>query len=76
LLEKGAKPDILDSKGHKPIDLVGAGGTGAPGQQVAAAAASSQATATIPVAGRSGGGANTASAAELRALLQNAASKK
>jgi len=79
LLEKGARPEIADGNGHKPIDLVGAGGAGAAGPQAPAAAAAPQATATLPVAGRGGrggGGANTAGAAELRALLQNAASKK
>ena len=37
LLEKGAKTDLADSNGRKPIDLVGAGGT-QPGAAPAAAA--------------------------------------
>jgi ankyrin repeat protein len=62
LLEKGANPGITDSNGRKAIDLVGGG--------------------TVPpaAAGRGRGGAqdgtSAASAAEIRALLENAASKK
>lgn len=66
LLEKGANPEITDSNGHKPIDLVGAVAAG-PGRAAA------------PGGGRgrgAAGGPTAASAAEIRALLENAASKK
>jgi len=56
LLEKGAKTDLLDSNGRKPIDLAGAGAA-QPGPAPAA-------------------GARVASAAETRALLQNAAAQR
>jgi uncharacterized protein len=56
LLEKGAKTDLLDSNGHKPIDLAGA---------------SAAQPAPAPAAG-----ARVASAAETRALLQNAAAQR
>jgi ankyrin repeat protein len=68
LLEKGANPEIADSNGRKAIDLVADAGGG---------------TRTAPAnpavgAGRGRGGpqATAASAAEIRAMLQNAASKK
>jgi ankyrin repeat protein len=54
LLDKGTNPELVDSSGRKPIDLVAG---------------------TPLVAGRAGpagGGGNAASAAEIRALLQNA----
>ena len=73
LLEKGANPDLVDGNGKKPIDLVGAGGDGggrggapAPG---AAAGAGGR-------GGSGGGGVSPATSAEIRAMLQNAASKK
>jgi ankyrin repeat protein len=56
LLEKGAKTDLLDSNGHKPIDLAGAGAA-QPGPAPAV-------------------GARVASAAETRAVLQNAAAQR
>ena len=56
LLEKGAKTDLLDSNGHKPIDLAGAS-VAQPGPAPAA-------------------GARVASAAETRAVLQNAAAQR
>ncbi len=62
LLEKGAKTDLVDSNGHKPIDLAGTGAT-----QPAAAPA------TPAGAGNAGANATVrdrpASAAEIRALL-------
>jgi ankyrin repeat protein len=61
LLQKGANTEIVDINGRKAIDLVGS-------------------TTGTPVAGtgrgRGGPQAATASAAELRALLESAASKK
>jgi ankyrin repeat protein len=66
LLEKGANPEITDSNGRKPIDLVGASaGTANP---------------TNPAAGRGRGReisqAPAASTAEIHTLLENAASRK
>ena len=84
LLDKGANPEIVDASGRKPIDLVGTGGRGGAAQAAPAAAApgvpAAPVAATPPAAapaGRGGpGGANGANAAEIRALLQTAASKK
>jgi uncharacterized protein len=66
LLGKGANPAITDSNGRKPIDLVGvASGIGRAG---------------TPPAGRAGGRGDTqpaaATVAEIRLLLENAASPK
>jgi ankyrin repeat protein len=74
LLEKGANPSIVDAEGRKPIDLL-------PGAPVFAASGSASAAAERPGAGAprnapAGGAANTAAAAEIRTLLENAASKK
>ncbi len=68
LLAKGANPAIADGKGRKPVDLVGAGATAA-GRGGGAAA------------GGRGGGRGDAqpaavSVAEIRTLLENAASGK
>ena len=60
LLEKGANPELVDAEGHKPIDLVGTGGRGEGAPPAAGAAAR--------------GGPEAV--AELRALLQNAASNR
>jgi ankyrin repeat protein len=61
LLEKGANPALVDANGRKPIDLIGSG-------------------AGAPAAGRGGGRGNAqpspASVAEIRTLLENAASGK
>ena len=83
LLEKGANPELLDANGHKPIDLVGTGvrgvggapATGVASEGATAGAGAPQATATALVAAR-GSGAASPAAAEIRALLQNAASNK
>jgi len=74
LLDKGANPAILNAEGRKPIDLLS--GAAAP-----AASGSGPATAERPGAGAPrnapvAGAANAATAAEIRALLENAASKK
>ena len=68
LLEKGANAEIADSNGRKAIDLVagaGAGNAAAPANPAAGGA-------------RGRGGPQTAagSAAEIRALLENAVSRK
>ncbi len=74
LLEKGANPEIVDSNGRKPIDLVGGARAGN------AAAPANPAAAGAPPAGPAEVGAvlkpAAASAAEIRALLENAASRK
>ncbi len=72
LLEKGAKTDLVDSNGRKPIDLVGTGAT-RPGPAPAPPAATGNPVASGARA-QAGGGA--ASAAETRALLQNAAARR
>ena len=66
LLEKGANPEIADNNGRKAIDLVGG------------ARAGNAATPATPAAGRGRGAppATGASAAEIRALLENAASRR
>jgi ankyrin repeat protein len=63
LLEKGAKTDLADSNGRKPIDLAGTGilQPAAAGGVVTAAEIRSPSAAT---------------AAEIRSLLENAASQK
>jgi uncharacterized protein len=63
LLEKGARTDLVDSEGRKPIDLAGTGA-----KQAGAAPA--------PPAATGNTAAGAASAAEIRALLQNAASQR
>jgi uncharacterized protein len=78
LLDKGAKTEIVDSNGHKPIELVGTVPAGRGGQAPPAAAGGSAAPATAqlavaPPAGGAGG-RGAAGAAEIRALLQNAPS--
>jgi ankyrin len=79
LIDKGAKTEIVDSNGHKPIELVGSAPAGRGGAPPPAAAGGSAAPATAqlavaPAAGGAGRGA--ANGAEIRALLQNAASGK
>src|SRR5215471_6716089 len=68
LLEKGANPEIADGNGRKPIDLVVDAGAGNATAPVSPAAGAGR--------GRGGSQAAAASAAEIRAMLQNAASKK
>jgi len=71
LLEKGANPEIVDGNGRKPIDLVGGNGgarAGTPGAATPAPAGAGR--------GRGGPPAAAASADEIRALLQNATSRK
>lgn len=64
LLEKGANAEIVDSNGRKPIDLL------------AGARAVNPAAPANPGRGRGGPQTPAASAAEIRALLENAASRK
>jgi len=91
LLDKGAKTEIVNSDGHKPIDLAGSlatgnagrgGGVPAPPAATGnAASAAPPATGTPPAAGAGGrsgpgGAGGAANAAEIRAILQNAALRK
>jgi ankyrin repeat protein len=68
LLQKGANPEIADSNGRKAIDLVVGVAAGNPTAPVTPAAGAGR--------GRGGPQAAAASAAEIRAMLENAASKK
>ena len=78
LIDKGANTQILDSNGRKPIDLLG---TGAPAPP-AAAPATAQLAVAPPAAGaagrggRGGGGVDPATVTQIRALLENAASRR
>ena len=90
LLEKGANPELVDANGRKPIDLVDAGGAdgngggrgrgGAPAPAAAAGNTTGRGAALLAGAGgrggAGGGGVSPATAAEIRAMLQDAASKK
>jgi ankyrin repeat protein len=80
LLDKGAKTEIVDSNGHKPIELVGAApaGRGGPPPPATTGGSAAPATAQLAVAPPAGGaeGRGAASAAAIRALLQNASSGK
>jgi len=74
LLEKGARTDLLDSNSRKPIDLAG---TGAKQPAAApAAAVNTAASGATPAPETKAPGTGPASAAEIRALLQNAAAQK
>jgi len=79
LLEKGANPNIADSNGRKPIDLLG-GGNPVVATTPASAGTPPAGRAGAPPAGRAGGRgaapANAASIPEIRQLLENAAAKK
>jgi ankyrin repeat protein len=79
LLEKGANPMLVDGNGRKPIDLLDAGANaGARGRGGAAAPAAGNAAGRGGGAGGGarGGGVNPATATEIRAMLQEAASKR
>jgi ankyrin repeat protein len=77
LLEKGANTGIVDANGRKPIDLAGGGAAGNAGRGGPAAPTTAQPAVTPPAAGAGGrGGVGPASATEIRALLQDAASRK
>jgi len=74
LLDKGANPELVDANGHKPIDVIGGVGRVA-GQGVGQGGVA----AAAPAAGRGGAGGagaiSPAAVAEIRALLETAASK-
>jgi uncharacterized protein len=86
LLDHGANTEILDADGKKPIDVAGVARAGRGGGGAPAAAAAVQAPAqgqakgnpaAAPGRGAPGrGGANTAAVAEIRAMLEAAATKK
>jgi uncharacterized protein len=70
LLDKGATPDLVDANGRKPIDLldVAAAGGGTAGPAAAGRGAGGRGGAAAAV--------DPATAAEIRALLRDAASKR
>jgi ankyrin repeat protein len=86
LLDKGANPELVNFSGQKAIDLVGSGAPGSgqgrgPAPSAAtgniAAPATSGGSGVAPAsggAGRSGPGSGAANAADIRTLLQSAAS--
>jgi ankyrin repeat protein len=79
LLEKGANPELVDANGKKPIDLLGAGaaaGGDGGGRGRGGAPAPDAAAGARGRGGAGGGGASPAAAAEIRTILQDAASKK
>jgi ankyrin repeat protein len=86
LLDHGADPKLLDANGKMPIDVIGVqraarGGAAPPAAAGAAtpapAAGAGRGAGALPGRGAPGrGGANPATVAEIRALLENATSKK
>jgi ankyrin repeat protein len=75
LLEKGANPEIADSNGRKAIDLIGGAGATAGNRAAPANPAAAGAPPAGTGRGRGGPPAAATSAAEIRALLENAARK-
>ena len=78
LLQNGANPELVDANGKKAIDLVdlaGAGGNGG-ARGRGGAPAPAPAAGARGRGGAGGGGVSPATAAEIRAMLQDAASKK
>jgi len=82
LLEKGANSELADASGRKAIDLVGNGARGGGAAAVPPATGTPAGTAERPGSGGpprggpGGGAVSPATAAEIRALLQNAVAKK
>jgi hypothetical protein len=80
LVEKGASPDHVDANGRKPIDVLdsaaagGAGGARGRGGAPAPGAAAPAAGRGAGGRGGAGGAVSPATAAEIRALLRDAAS--
>jgi ankyrin repeat protein len=70
LLEKGANPELVDGNGKKAIDLVGAGA------RTGGAPATTRTVGSAAAAAGGGAAGNPASAAEIRALLDGAASRR
>jgi len=76
LIEKHAKTDIVDSNGHKPIDLLPAGARGGSTPATPPVTANlGAAPAPAAPAGRGAATLSPAVVAEIRTLLQDAASK-
>jgi ankyrin repeat protein len=86
LVDKGANTQLVDANGHKPIDLLNAGGRGEAVQPIpgapAAAAGGRGAAGERPGSGagrgggRGGAAVSAATVAEIRGILENAAAKK
>jgi ankyrin repeat protein len=81
LLEKGATPELIDANGRKPIDLLdmgtaGGGAGGARGRGGAPAPGANPAGRGAGGRGGAGGAVDPVTAAEIRALLRDAALKK
>ena len=76
LLDKGANAEIVDSNGHKPIDLVGTSPT--PGRGGATSDGAAAVTARPSASGPASENSTTraANAAEIRALLRDSVSRK
>jgi len=77
LLQKGARTDIIDAAGRKPIDLVAA--TARPGRVAPNGSVNAGTPAAVGSAGApsaAGPGGRAGNAAEIRALLERAASTK
>ncbi|HEX5229828.1 MAG TPA: ankyrin repeat domain-containing protein [Bryobacteraceae bacterium] len=78
LLAKGAKTDLLDASGRKPIDLAGAGGgqsAATSSNVVASSAVGARASAGPEARGREPKADPAANAAEIRELLAGAAAQ-
>ena len=83
LLTKGASPDLIDANGRKPIDLLdlaaaagGAGGARGRGGAAAAGVAGTDTGRGARGRGGAGGAVTPAAAAEIRALLQDAVTRR
>jgi ankyrin repeat protein len=76
LLEKGANPELVAANGKKPIDLLDAGGNSGAGGRARGGTGAAGAAGAGGRGGAGGGGVSPATAAEIRAMLQDAASKK
>ena len=77
LLGKGANPELVDANGKKPIELLDAGGAGGnAGGRGRGGAPAPAAAGARGRGGAAGGGVSPATAAEIRVMLQDAASKK
>jgi hypothetical protein len=84
LLAKGVNPELVDANGKKPVDLASASGAGVDGGRgrggapapAAAGNAAGRGAGAAGGRGAGGGGISPAAAAEIRAMLQAAASKK
>ena len=75
LLDKGANPNLPDANGHKAIDVIGGGGRGGPASAPPAAGRGAAGAGRGGPEGR-GPAVSPATVAEIRSLLENAASKR